>query len=69
MLVLTVEEAVRGSPISQSQIARILRSVKPEVSRQSIPREILEPPGLRPKLKGEEYMAGLETAVRVLRDG
>lgn len=69
MLVLTVEEASRGSPISQSQIARTLRSVKPEVPRRSIPKEILEPSGLRPKLKGEEYMAELEAAVKVLKDG
>ena len=69
MLVLTVKEATRGSPISQSQIARILRSVEPEVSKQPISKEILEPSGLRPRLKGEEYMAELEAAIKVLRDG
>jgi hypothetical protein len=69
MLALTVKEATRGSPISQSQIARILRSVEPEVSKQSISKEILEPSGLRPRLKGEEYMAELEAAVKVLKDG
>jgi len=69
LLALTVKEAARGSPISQSQIARILRSVKPEVTMQAIPKEILEPSGLKPRLKGEEYMAGLEAAVKVLENG
>lgn len=69
VMVLTVKEAARGSPISQSQIARILRSVKPEALRGSMPREILEPSGLGPRLKGKEYMAELEAAVKVLKDG
>ncbi|HXW94918.1 MAG TPA: hypothetical protein VEJ19_04365 [Nitrososphaerales archaeon] len=69
MLVLTVKEAAHGSPISQSQIARMLRSVKPDVSKQSISKDILEPSGLRPRLKGEEYMAELEAAIKVLQDG
>ena len=69
MLVLTVKEAAHGSPISQSQIARMLRSVKPDVSKQSISKDILEPSGLRPRLKGEEYMAELEVAIKVLQDG
>jgi len=69
VMALTVKEAIRGSPISQSQIARLLRSVKPETSKRSVPKEILEPSGLGPRLKGEEYLAKLEEAVEVLRDG
>ena len=68
-LVFAVEGAARGSSFSQSQIARILRSVGPEVSKQSIPRDILEPSGPRPRLKGEDYMTELEAAVKVLRNG
>jgi hypothetical protein len=68
-LVFAVEGATRGSSFSQSQIARILRSVRPEVSRQSISKNILEPSGSRPRLKGEEYMVELEAAVKVLRNG
>jgi len=68
-LVFAVEGAARGSSFSQSQIARILRSVRPEVSKQSISKEILEPTGPKPRLKGEEYMTELEAAVRVLRNG
>jgi len=69
VLALTVKEAARGSPISQSQIARILRSVKPDVAMQPIPEEILEPSGPKPRLKGEEYLAGLEAAVEVVKNG
>ena len=68
-LVTTIRSARRGSYFSQAQIGLILRSANAGAMHRALPKEVAEPTEGGPRLKGDEYMSKLESAVRVLTDG
>jgi hypothetical protein len=68
-LVSGISEARDGSYLFQARIASILRSIVEEGSvKKELPKELLVPESAH-RLKGGEYIAALETAVEVLRNG
>jgi len=68
-LVATLRSAKRGSYFSQAQIGLILRSAGAVMPELALPKKVVEPVDSTPRLKGNEYMSALESAVKVLKDG
>ena len=67
-LVTAVEGARRGSYFFQAQIASVVRPGLANHPGVVPPKELVDPPREGRRLKGEEYLSGLEAVVEVLKN-